>query len=111
MVRGLANCGLIGLVFQAGPGETELLAPEETFNPIAQHLQDCVRARAARVPATVGGVVDPAAVALLPPTSDGRPPMTLVCKVSSDVWSSWFCVCVGRGSPTADHEQGSSLCA
>jgi hypothetical protein len=62
---------------RAGPNETEMFVPEETFNPTAQHLLDCVRYRATHVPTTVGGVVDPAAVALLPPTPDGRPPMTL----------------------------------
>ncbi len=62
---------------RAGPDGTELLMPETTYNPITQHMLDCVRYRASHVPVTVGGVVDPAAVALLPPTPDGRPPMTL----------------------------------
>jgi hypothetical protein len=28
---------------RAGPNETEMFVPEETFNPTAQHLLDCVR--------------------------------------------------------------------
>ena len=59
-----------------GPDGEELLKPKETYNPTVLNLYEAIRCRASKVPMTVGNVIDPACVQLLP-SVDGQPAITL----------------------------------